>query len=67
MIQDKQIDIQITNIEVKIPKNALGLVIGRHGTNIKQIEEKTSTSIHFIENNSMFFSFYNVYILIYFI
>jgi predicted PilT family ATPase len=34
-------------IEVKIPKECVGIVIGRGGSSIKDIQEKTDTKIHF--------------------
>ncbi|XP_069692009.1 tudor and KH domain-containing protein homolog [Periplaneta americana] len=36
-----------TAIEVKIPKECVGIVIGRGGITIKDIQEKTDTRIHF--------------------
>ena len=36
-----------TQIEVKIPKECVGVVIGRGGITIKGIQEKTDTKIHF--------------------
>lgn len=34
-------------IEMKIPTAAVGVVIGRQGSNIKEIQEKTETKINF--------------------
>jgi polyribonucleotide nucleotidyltransferase len=36
-----------TFIEVKIPKECVGVVIGRGGSSIRDIEEKTNTRIIF--------------------
>ncbi|XP_014252829.1 tudor and KH domain-containing protein homolog [Cimex lectularius] len=36
--------------EVKVPKDAVGAVIGRCGTNIRDIQEKTNTRINFKDN-----------------
>lgn len=38
---------RIKVIEMKIPKSVVGVVIGRAGSNIKDIQEKTDTRIHF--------------------
>ena len=34
-------------IDVKIPKESVGVVIGREGSNIKEIQAKTDTRINF--------------------
>jgi len=36
-----------TTIELKIPRNSVGFVIGREGSNIKEIQEMTNTRINF--------------------
>ena len=35
------------NIDVKIPKEFVGVVIGRQGSNIREIQTRTETKIHF--------------------
>ncbi|BFZ14053.1 hypothetical protein BsWGS_17092 [Bradybaena similaris] len=36
-----------TTIEVKVPRRAIGAVIGRHGSNIKRIQTETGARMHF--------------------
>ena len=34
-------------VDVKIPRNSVGVVIGRDGSNIKEIQARTDTRINF--------------------
>ncbi|XP_041356095.1 microtubule-associated protein futsch-like [Gigantopelta aegis] len=40
-----------TIITVKVPKRCVGTVIGRQGSNIKKIQEKSGARVHFQEEN----------------
>lgn len=41
---------RMKTIEMKIPNSVVGVVIGRAGSNIKEIQEKTDTRINFKDN-----------------
>lgn len=41
---------RMKTIEMKIPNSVVGVVIGRGGSNIKEIQEKTDTRINFKDN-----------------
>lgn len=43
-----------TVLEMKIPKNNVGVVIGRAGSNIKEIEQKSDTKINFKDEQGEF-------------
>ncbi|KAK7081599.1 hypothetical protein SK128_020229, partial [Halocaridina rubra] len=41
---------QWTHVEVQVPFDSVGLVIGRQGSNIKLIQERTNTKIYFSDD-----------------
>ena len=43
----QSIAVRQTNLEVRIPKEVSGVVIGRQGSTIREIQNKTNTRIHF--------------------
>ncbi|KAL7632933.1 UNVERIFIED_CONTAM: hypothetical protein RMT77_016760 [Armadillidium vulgare] len=47
MPEESSTFVSLTTLEVKIPQNAVGALIGRQGCNIKKIQESTSTAIKF--------------------
>jgi len=38
-----------TSAQMKIPERDAGLIIGRRGENVKELERRTSTRIHFMD------------------
>ena len=52
-----QLDVAWIVEKVEIPSDIVGLVIGRKGANIKQIEAKTGTAINFVDDGEFCLQF----------